>query len=135
MNIDHLKFDLMRDEGCKLKLYTDTQGNPTIGIGRDLIDPGLSQDEADYLFNNDVNRVIAEVSTISGYDNLTDARQGVLANMCFNLGIEKLLGFHNMLEAIANGDIQTAYNEILNSAAARELPNRYKRLAETWLNG
>lgn len=141
MNLDQLKADLIlasdleRDEGDKLKPYTDIKGNLTIGIGRNLIDPGLSQDEVNYLFQNDLNTAILGASTIPGFDSLTEARQRVLVEMCFNMGIEKLDEFHNMLAAIERGDIQTAHDEILNSDAARELPDRYARLAETWLNG
>lgn len=135
MNIEQLKQDLIRDEGVRLNLYADSEGNPTIGIGRNLLSPGLSNDEVDYLLMNDINRVLEEISHIEGFESLTEPRQRVLAEMCFNMGINKLLGFHNMFKAIANGDMQLAHDEILNSAAARELPKRYARLAEMWLNG
>ncbi len=135
MNIDQLKSDLIQAEGAKLKPYKDLYGNITIGIGRNLDDLGLSQDEINYLFENDIKRVISEIETIPGYDSLSDARQRVLAEMCFNMGIERLCEFHHMLIAIEKGDIQAAHDEILDSDAARELPSRYSRLADLWLRG
>lgn len=135
MNLDQLKSDLIRDEGIKNKPYKDRDGNTTIGIGRNLDANGLSKDEIYYLFNNDINEAISEISTIPGYDSLSEGRQRVLAEMCFNMGIQRLCEFHRLLAAIDKGDIEAAHGEILDSDAARELPARYSRLADLWLNG
>lgn len=41
-------------EGRRAHPYTDTTGNLTIGVGRNLSDRGLSADEIDLLFANDL---------------------------------------------------------------------------------
>ena len=49
MNRDRLRAQLVLHEGSRLKPYRDTVGKLTIGIGRNLDDVGLSEDEVDYL--------------------------------------------------------------------------------------
>ena len=44
-----LKEQLIRDEGTRLKPYTDTTGHLTIGFGRNLSQVGISLAEAEYL--------------------------------------------------------------------------------------
>ena len=41
-------------EGRRSHIYTDTVGKLTIGVGRNLTDRGLSDDEIDYLLANDI---------------------------------------------------------------------------------
>lgn len=60
---------------------------------------------------------------------LDEERQYVLIDMCFQLGINGLLKFKNMLAAIAAGDFEKASKECLNSAYAKQTPARAKRIA------
>lgn len=88
-------------EGRKAKPYKDTVGKITIGVGRNLTDRGLSQDEIDYLLINDI--VICENDldrALPWWRELDDIRQRVMIDLCFNLGITKLLGFKNTLKHI-----------------------------------
>ena len=45
---------LKSQEGLRCKPYKCTSGKLTIGYGRNLEDVGISQKEAEYLFENDV---------------------------------------------------------------------------------
>src|SRR5438876_552158 len=45
---------LRRDEGERLRIYTDTLGHPTIGVGRALDTQGITSAEADYLLLGDI---------------------------------------------------------------------------------
>ena len=56
MSPDTLMEDLVRDEGLRLELYQDSVGKWTIGVGRNLDDVGISEDEAMYLLRNDISR-------------------------------------------------------------------------------
>ncbi len=47
---------LKRHEGVKLKPYFCTQGKCTIGVGRNLEDVGISEEEAEMLLINDIER-------------------------------------------------------------------------------
>lgn len=127
----NVREQLTRDEGCRLKPYKDTVGKLTIGIGRNLDDVGISLEEAHYLLDNDIDRARNNcTANISFFKNLDDARQGVLVNMCFNMGISKLLHFPRLLGAMERGDWNAAADEILTSKYAKDVGDRAKRMAE-----
>jgi lysozyme len=134
-----IRQQLIRDEDCKLYAYPDKFGYITIGIGR-LIDKrkggGISQEEADYLFEHDIQKIKAAVAAnIPFFKNLNDARQGVLLNMCFNMGINDLLGFPKMLAAMEREDWIDAGKHLLGSLYAKQLPARAGRLAQQLVTG
>ena len=120
---------LSRDEGKRYKIYMDSVGVPTIGIGHNLNDP-ISDIAINQIFKDDLASVVANLQThIPWLDSLDDVRYGALVNLGFNLGIEGLLEFKPMLSALQRGDFQGAANQLLNSAYAHEVGNRAKRLA------
>ena len=94
MNRVQLIEELKRDEGVVLTLYKCSAGKNTIGVGRNVDDRGITEDESDYLLGNDIDLCVDELeNNFTWYKNLSDARQRVLVNMCFNLGLTRLLGF------------------------------------------
>ena len=122
---------LKRHEGLRLKPYQDTIGKLTIGYGRNLDDRGISKEEAEYLLKNDISRVMSEVrGSIDFFDNLNEARQNVLLDMCFNMGLAGLLGFQKMLKSLNEGNYAKAAEEMLNSKWASQVGNRAKELAK-----
>lgn len=122
--------DLKRDEGNKLKPYTDTVGKLTIGIGRNLTDRGISQATADQMANEDIAIVAGDLDkNIPWWRNLTANRQRALANMMFNLGWPRLSAFALMLSALELGDYTEAAHQALNSTWARQVGNRANRIA------
>lgn len=123
---------LRRDEGDSPTCYQDHLGNWTIGVGR-LIGPGggLRPDEVAYLLNNDIiERRLALEAALPMYKILSPARQGVLLNMAFNIGVRGLLNFKQMLTAVEAGQWGIAAKEMLDSKWARQLPARSARLAK-----
>lgn len=128
---------LARDEGLRLHPYVDKVGKLTIGLGRNLTDVGISKDEALYLFENDQREVAGEVSThIPFFSSLDDARQGVLLNMCFNMGITHLMQREKMLEAMAAEDWETAAHELLTfHDYEHQVGDRARRLAQQLITG
>lgn len=136
MNTDALAAQLTIDEGKRNKPYRDTVGKITIGVGRNLTDVGLSDDEITLLLANDIKRVCDELdSNLSWWRGMSEARQEALANMCFNLGIGALLGFKNTLDAMQEGRYDAAANGMLASLWARQVGARAQRLAEMMKNG
>jgi lysozyme len=125
-----LQNELIRDEGLKLKPYRDTVGKLTVGCGRNLDDVGITETEAKYLMANDIVSVCAGLDrALPWWRAIADARQRALVNIAFNVGVHGLLGYRKMLEAMQAGDFKTAAAECLDSDAARDLPNRYHRIA------
>jgi GH24 family phage-related lysozyme (muramidase) len=62
-------------------------------------------------------------------------RQCVMTDLCFNPGPTRLAGFHHMLAAIDDGKWQTAHDELLDSAYAKQVKTRAKINANTLLTG
>jgi lysozyme len=128
--------NLIRDEGIRLKPYLDTTNHITIGVGRNLTDKGISRDEALLLLDNDIDAALVELRVaLPWFVALDEVRQRVLANMAFNLGLPKLLGFHNTLRAIANGDWPAAAAGMRASLWAQQVGKRAERLAAMMASG
>lgn len=68
------------------------------GVGRNLTDRAFSDDEIDLMLKNDIKGVEQDLDRrLPWWREMSEARQSVLANMAFNLGIDRLLGFVNTL--------------------------------------
>ena len=127
---------IIRDEGCRLRVYKDSRGIETIGVGRNLRDKGLSQAEAEALLANDLLESTAAVmSDIPCAFRLDEIRRAVLVNMAFNLGIGGLLKFTRMLTAVEAGDYDRAASEMMDSTWAKQVGQRADRLARQMQTG
>lgn len=136
MNIDTLKAALEREEGRKAKPYRCTEGRLTIGIGRNLDDVGLSDREIEFLLENDIQRVCEDLNKhIPWWVDLDDARQHVLVQMAFQMGIRGLLNFKTTLARIQAGNYDGAAESMLESLWARQTPARAQRMADMMRNG
>ena len=92
LDVNALKDQLILHEGLELKPYQCTADKTTIGVGRNIQEIGITEDEARYLLDNDILRVCKELDdTIHWWRDLSDVRQRVLIDMVFNLGITRFL--------------------------------------------
>lgn len=136
MNRGQLIEELKVDEGQVLTLYKCSAGKNTIGVGRNLDDRGITADEASYLLSNDIDICIDELEVVfPWFSTLSDARQRVVINMCFNLGLTRLLGFKKFLAAMETGDWETAGAEMLDSNWSKQVGDRSIRLRDLLLEG
>lgn len=136
MNLTQLKADLIRDEGLKTKPYRCTAGKMTIGVGRNLDDVGITESEAHYLLETDIVRVMAELDGLwPWWRTLSEARQLAMANMAFNMGIPRLMGFRKMLAALQKGDYETAAHEAFQSNWSGQVGARADRICKLILEG
>ena len=124
----------MRDEGLRLKVYKDSEGIETIGVGRNL-QKGITREEAMFLLDNDIKAAIQDAMTFDWYNDLDEVRQRVIINMIFNLGLYKFGKFKKTIAAIKNQDWNTAADEMLNSHWARQVGIRARRLAKMMRTG
>ena len=128
--ISNIADQLRRDEGTRLKPYTDSVGKLTIGVGRNLTDKGITQDEANALLAGDIESARQELyQNLPWTINLDEVRRGVLVNMTFNLGIGGLLQFKNTLAHIQKGEWENAAADMLVSKWAEQVGPRAHRLA------
>lgn len=136
----------MQHEGWREKPYKDTVGKQTIGYGFNIDDPSvralipqdvlsgkreLNEKEAQPIFGklyfrarNDVKNLVGEDT----YSRLPDDVKGVLTDMSYNMGRNKLSGFVNMLKAVQRQDWQKTAAEMKNSKWYRQVGDRSKRL-------
>lgn len=131
MNRDALRIQLRIDESVKKKPYRDTVGKLTIGVGRNLDDVGLRDNEIALMLENDIDETCAALDrALPWWRDMSDARQQVICNMCFNMGIMKLLGFKNTLAAMQRGDYAAAADGMKQSAWHGQVGARADRLIE-----
>jgi len=118
-------------EGLRLKPYRCIKGVLTIGYGRNLEANGISLDEAEYLFQNDLRVAIEGCrGRIEFFKELPVEAQKVLVNMAFQLGVEGLLKFKKTLQYLEQRDFASAADEMLDSHWARETPGRARELSD-----
>ncbi|HEF4743289.1 TPA: glycoside hydrolase family protein [Burkholderia multivorans] len=112
MNLDLMEAELRRDEGVRYTRYLDTRGIPTTGVGHNLNASPLPDGWTFPLNDTQVNSLLSHdlAVTFAGLDlhlpwwrKLDEVRQRVIANMAFNMGVDKLLGFKNTLAAVQRG--------------------------------
>jgi lysozyme len=137
---------LIDHEGMVLKVYQDSLGIDTIGIGRNLKDRGISKEEleymdipnmdavyehgiseadARYLALNDIKIVENELCRVHPcVEDLDAVRQLVLMDMAFNMGVPRLCKFKKMWNAIHEGQFEIASLEMMDSRWARQVGRR-----------
>ena len=115
---------LKRHEGVRTHAYQCTANMTTVGVGRNIDEDGglgLSVDEIEFLLENDIRRCKQELITLPWFSQIDSVRQDALINMCFNLGMTRLLGFKNALTAMSVGDYDTAADEFMDSRWAKQV--------------
>ncbi len=123
---------LKRHEGVESHVYRCSAGFETIGAGRNISKSGLglSNDEVDYLLENDIVRVIKELSSeYPWFKDLDDVRKDAIIDISFNLGATRLRGFKRALAAMDAADYKTASLEFLDSKWSRDVKGRSAELA------
>ena len=129
-NADKIARDLIiKHEGQRSKPYLCPAGKITIGIGRNIEDVGLSQDEINYLFANDMKTARMTCRKLfRDFSAIPETRQAALLDMALNLGQPRLSRFVKMREAVDLRDWQTAAAEAKDSAWYRQVGRRGEKI-------
>ena len=145
------------DEGFRPSPYLDTEGELTVGYGRNLDAHPLTDEEVSYLGRGDLAAqplTPAEGEWLLGKDvavaeddiarifnrmgeapGLTQHRVDALVNMAYNLGNARLLGFENLWAAYRRDDWDTVADEALASVWATQVKGRAVRIANALREG
>ena len=116
---------LKRHEGIELKPYQDTVGKWTIGVGRNLDDIGISEQEAEMLLLNDIKEAERQlITTMPWTQELDEVRFSALLNFVFNVGIGTASKFVNAMGLLKDGRYDIAADEFLQSKWAKQVGNR-----------
>ena len=145
MNIEQLREELKRDEGCVNSIYLDHLNLPTTGIGHLIIEwdeeygkpvgTPVSEERVNELFNKDIQVTIDECKVLyDNFDDLPEEAQLIIANMMFNLGRPRLTKFRKMYEAVMDANWIEAAIQMEDSLWAKQVPNRAERLCERMRN-
>ena len=76
MNKTRFITQLRFHEGVKNHVYKDHLGIETIGVGRNLVDRGLTDEEVDFLLSNDIALVETELDKAMPWWRDLDEVQG-----------------------------------------------------------
>lgn len=110
-------------------------GHLTIGYGHNL-ENGISANAALFILQEDLTQAEQAVKkAFPWWWKLDDARQFVLVDMAFNMGLAGLKGFKKMLTAVEQGDYQTAAKEMLASKWAVQVGRRAAELSKMMQKG
>jgi lysozyme len=143
-NLQTLIAELRRDEGVRYVVYKDTKGIDTTGVGHNLqakpLPAGwkypLNDVQVNALLDDDLEDVFHDLDRfLPWWRDLNDVRQRVMANLCFNMGITRLLGFVRALTAARQGKYGASADELLNSTWAGQVKGRAVRLADMMRKG
>ncbi|WP_042298943.1 glycoside hydrolase family protein [Paraburkholderia kururiensis] len=144
MNLDLMDKELRRDEGVRYVKYLDTKGIPTTGVGHNLLASPLpagwkfplNDAQVDQLLDHDLTVTFAGLDLhLPWWRKLDEVRQRVIANMAFNLGVDKLLGFKNTLAAVQRGAYAIAAAGMKASAWYKQVGDRSVRLCKAMESG
>jgi lysozyme len=139
---------LREHEGFRALVYDDAtgqpigpgsvvQGNPTIGYGWALNKLPMSTSQAEAHLRETVQEVIFELHhRLPWITEVDPARQAVLYELGYNLGVGGLLGFVKMLDALRRRRYDVAAAELLDSKWRTDVgPRRASALAKRLRDG
>ena len=130
---------LKRHEGVETHAYECSEGKITVGVGRNIDQQGgmgLSEDEIDYLLQNDIERVIKELATeYEWFNSLDDVRKDAIVDISFNLGQTRLRLFKRALAAMDAANYKEAATEFLDSKWAKQVGGRALELTDMISSG
>ena len=116
---------LKRHEGLRLTPYKCTADKWTIGVGRNLEDVGISEQEAEMLLQNDIQRASDQLTkTFPWTLELDEVRLAALINFTFNVGIGTVSKFVNAMALLKAKNYDMAADEFLNSRWAKQVGQR-----------
>ncbi len=116
-----LRARIIEHEGYRQKPYKDSLGNVTIGIGHNIDANGLTHEQIERIFEDDVQLAIRQAEELSWYRPLSPARQTVIVELIFNMGLKTLLTFNNMRASIKAGNFAEAAEHLKDSLWYRQV--------------
>ena len=125
LDFDLLKKRLVDFEGLVLKPYHCSQNYLSIGVGRNLDSNGITEEEAMYLLDNDIHKVIEQLDKQwAVWRTFPDAAKYVSIDVAFNMGINTWMSFRKTRAYMEMGEWEEASKELLDSKYAEQVGRR-----------
>ena len=136
------------NEGVKPKVYKDSKGHRTIGVGFNLEDAGnrkilkkegininelfkgkeLSDKEIKTLYNHSLTQAFNDAQKFDkGFAKRPEPVKKAIVDMSFNLGLTKLNKFKKMREGLEANDYSVAADEMVDSEWFKQIKSRGPR--------
>ena len=139
MNLERLLESVKKHEGYRNKVYLDTLGKRTVGVGHLCVED-FWEDDTEYeesflmdILEKDLQEAIRgakELMEEHGCADIDDRAEEILIEMVFQLGRTGVSKFRNMWKALSEHNYVGASFEMLDSRWAKQTPNRAKNMAD-----
>ena len=139
MNMDRLKDSVKQHEGYRNKVYLDTLGKRTVGVGHLCVED-FWEDDKEYeekflmtILEHDLQTAIKgakELMEDHSCADIDEQAEEILIEMVFQLGKNGVSKFKNMWKALAEKNYIGASYEMLDSRWSKQTPNRAKAMAK-----
>ena len=139
MNLERLLESVKKHEGYRNKVYLDTLGKRTVGVGHLCVED-FWEDDKEYeesflmeILQKDLREAIRgakELMDEHGCADIDERAEEIIIEMVFQLGRTGVKKFRNMWKALSEHNYVGASYEMLDSKWAKQTPNRAKDMAE-----
>ena len=137
MNYDKLLESVKKHEGYRNKVYLDTLGKRTVGVGHLCVEDFWEDDkeyEEDFLMDilkKDLQQAIRQANSMCEGLKISEDAKIIIIEMIFQLGGTGVSKFRKMWQALQQDppDYAEASVQMLDSRWAKQTPNRAKEMA------
>ena len=138
IDMDKLLESVKRHEGYRNKVYLDTLGKRTVGVGHLCVED-FWEDDKEYeekflmtILEHDLQTAIKGAKDLmaeNGCMDIDEIAEEIIIEMIFQLGKTGVSKFKNMWKALSGLDYSTAASEMLDSRWAKQTPNRAQAMS------
>ena len=139
MNMDRLLESVKKHEGYRNKVYLDTLGKRTVGVGHLCVED-FWEDDKEYeekflmtILDHDLSDAIKganELMAENGCMDMNEKAHEIIIEMVFQLGKTGVSKFKNMWKALSGLQYSAAADQMLDSRWAKQTPNRANGMAD-----
>ena len=133
MNMDRLLESVKKHEGYRNKVYLDTLGKRTVGVGHLCVED-FWEDDKEYeekflmtILEHDLESAIKGAKDLMqehGCMDIDELAEEIIIEMVFQLGKTGVSKFRNMWKHLSALEYASAASEMLDSRWAKQTPNR-----------
>ena len=138
MNMDRLLESVKKHEGYRNKVYLDTLGKRTVGVGHLCVED-FWEDDKEYeekflmtILEHDLSDAIKGANDLmaeNGCMDMNEKAHELIIEMVFQLGKTGVSKFRNMWKHLSALEYSSAASEMLDSRWAKQTPNRAQAMS------
>ena len=138
MNMDRLLASVKKHEGYRNKVYLDTLGKRTVGVGHLCVED-FWEDDKEYeekflmtILEHDLQTAIKgakDLMSENGCNDIDEIAEELIIEMIFQLGKTGVSKFRNMWKHLSALEYSSAASEMLDSRWAKQTPNRAQSMS------